>query len=122
VRFGNGKDIADPGEMNYNATREYEYSVNGEKRGQTTPVDAFLPNALGLYDMSGNVLEWCSDWFADYPSGAQTNPTGPASGSSRVLRGGSRYDDPQSCRVANRSGCAPGSRGDDLGFRLARTK
>jgi formylglycine-generating enzyme required for sulfatase activity len=122
VRFGNGKDIADPGEMNYDATTEYEYSVNGEMRGQTTPVDAFLPNALGLYDMSCNVLEWCSDWFADYPSGAQTNPTGPASGSDRVMRGGSWDDGPQYCRVAVRAFSSPDYRDDLLGFRLARTK
>lgn len=122
VRFGNGKDIADPGEMNYDATTEYEYSVNGERRGQTTPVDAFVPNALGLYDMSGNVDEWCSDWFGSYPSGAQTDPTDPASGSYRVLRGGSWVNGPRGCRVANRGSLTPGSRGYFLGFRLARTK
>ena len=74
-------------------------------------------NELGLYDMSGNVLEWCSDWYGDYSSSLQTNPTGPTTGSYRVLRGGCWYNFAQFCRVAFRNNSYPGYRSG--GFRLA---
>ena len=76
-------------------------------------------NELGLYDMSGNVLEWCSDWYGDYSSSLQTNPTGPTTGSCRVLRGGCWNYDAQYCRVANRDNDSPDYRDDNGGFRLA---
>jgi len=89
---------------------------------KTHPVGQKTKNELGLYDMSGNLYEWCSDWFGNYPAAAQNNPAGPKSGSVRVRRGGSWRFLPRVCRVELRSGEAPGYRASSIGFRLARTK
>ncbi len=84
------------------------------------PVGSKLPNAWGLHDMHGNIDEWCSDWFEDHTGGAVTDPTGPASGSLRVLRGGSWKSNAGSASSANRDRLAPSFRDDWLGFRVVR--
>jgi formylglycine-generating enzyme len=126
TRFGNGKDIANPVEMNFGATKAAKpaYSLVGEYRQNTVPVGGLnCPNGFGLHDLSGNVWEWCWDWLDEkyYEKSPANNPHGPDAGSFRAIRGGSWVSRPQNCRVAYRSNYAPGIRRNDLGFRLART-
>ena len=122
VRFGNGHALASADEINFDATANLavSYSVPGRFRQQTTPVASFNPNGLGLYDMSGNAREWCSDWYGPYSVGAETDPRGPATGSVHVLRGGSWYYPPRSIRCTYRFGRRPIPFYEpDFGFRCA---
>ena len=92
----------------------------GDNSGvKTHPVATKSPNELGIYDMSGNVWEWCSDWKGDYSSGAQTNPKGPYDGSIHVFRGGCCGSNAGDCRSSRRYNYGPGDRGIGLGLRLS---
>jgi len=95
------------------------YSGNNTPN-RSKPVGSKAPNGLGIYDMSGNLWEWCWDWHGNYSSNTQTNPTGPASGSYRVLRGGGWNISAGRCRVAVRDGSRPYGSGGFVGFRLCR--
>jgi formylglycine-generating enzyme required for sulfatase activity len=107
--IGKGVDTADE------LGKQYPGGIAGPRR-----VGSKRPNAWGLYDMLGNVYEWCGDWYVDkLPGGSPSDPTGPVGGTRRVYRGASWVTTARGSRAADRRGGAPDGRGDDLGFRVA---
>jgi formylglycine-generating enzyme required for sulfatase activity len=113
------------GQANFAGQYEYDASVGGINNpsgiflGITTPVGSYAPNPWGLYDMIGNVFEWCQDWYDVYPGGSVIDPEGPASGSSRVIRGGYWGSFAWLCRSAYRDYIViPDSGGSIIGFRV----
>jgi formylglycine-generating enzyme required for sulfatase activity len=112
------------GQANFNGQHEYDASVGtinnpgGVFLGITSPIGSYASNPWGLYDMIGNLEEWCQDWFGAYPAGSVTDPQGAASGSSRVIRGGSWLDFASHCRSADRIPFPPSNGLNKFGFRV----
>jgi formylglycine-generating enzyme required for sulfatase activity len=107
-------------QANFDGTDSYGSSPEGEYRKNTTAVGIFPANGWGLRDMHGNVWEWCADWFMEDPGGlGHADPTGPASGEARVVRGGGWGFFPWRCRSALRLWSGPVIRSGVVGFRVA---
>jgi len=109
-------------QANYDGNFPYNNNEKGPYHKRTMPVGSFAPNAWGLYDMHGNVWEWCWDWYGSYSNGPQTDPVGAATGTSRVMRGGGWSNSAGRVRSARRSGDYPYYGYILLGFRLVRNK
>jgi formylglycine-generating enzyme required for sulfatase activity len=112
-------------QANYDGNYPYRDNPKGKYLKRTTAIGSYPPNAWGLYDMHGNVWEWCNDWYSETyyeeckKQGTVENPTGPKTGSNRMLRGGSWFFNAQDCRSADRnSATPPGNRFNHIGFRL----
>ncbi|MDP6544127.1 MAG: formylglycine-generating enzyme family protein [Phycisphaerae bacterium] len=114
-------EAASTDQANYHGDYIYGKGKKGKNRGKPAPVGSMPPNAWGLYEMHGNVSEWCADKYSKYTGDAATDPTGPdekAKGSDRLLRGGSWRSYPGACRSAFRHKLGAGTRSEAIGFRV----
>ncbi len=107
-----------PEQVNYHGEHPYAGGAPGIHRGQTVPVASLPANPWGLYEMHGNVWEWCADWYCEYVCEPQSDPRGPPYGKMRVLRGGTWSDPARYARSATRSRIEPAYRPRSTGFRL----
>jgi formylglycine-generating enzyme required for sulfatase activity len=115
--FSFGKTLTTD-QANYNGNYAYADGKKGKNRGKTVDVGSLAPNAWGLYDMHGNVSEWCHDWHADYVGGPETDPKGPEKGvREHIIRGGAWRSYPGACRSACRLRSQPNARSHHVGFR-----
>ena len=115
--FSFGETIT-PEQVNYDGNVPYANGIKGWCRERTVAVKSLPANSWGLYEMHGNVWEWCADWYDDYPTMPVSDPTGPETGSYRVLRGGSWSNHGWRTRSANRGWYAPVNRDNYIGFRF----
>jgi formylglycine-generating enzyme required for sulfatase activity len=118
--FNTGPCLDAGTEANYDGSYSYVGCLAGPYVGWTVPVGNYPANAFGLYDMHGNLFEWCNDWYGTY-GGTLTDPVGPGEGSSRVIRGGNWVADAQGCRSANRGAGDPSYAYGGVGFRPVRS-
>ena len=117
--FHTGESITTD-QANYDGNHSYAGGPKGEFRETTTKAGTFPANPWGLYDMHGNVWEWCADLYSEYPKSDVRDPTGPATGDRRLIRGGCWINFPAVCRSANRGNIVPKSWNFHLGFRVVR--
>jgi formylglycine-generating enzyme required for sulfatase activity len=108
-------------QANFNGKEPYINCEKGEFRKKALPVGSFSPNAFGLYDMHGNVLEWTNDWYGEYDVNKKNNPKGTETGTKKVDRGGGFHDAAHRCRSASRGGgISPGNKGAGISFRIVK--
>jgi formylglycine-generating enzyme required for sulfatase activity len=111
-------------QANFNGTEPYVNCAKTVDRNKSLPVGSFPPNGFGLYDMHGNILQWCSDWYGEYSANENINPKGPEKGANKIIRGGGWHNAAWECRSAYRGGAGlyPGTRGTGIGFRIVKDK